>query len=27
MGDGVDHSEHITWAAMVPHVAQMTGDR
>ena len=27
MGDGVDHSEHITWAVMVPHVAQMTGDR
>lgn len=27
MGDGVDHSEHVTWAAMVPHVAQMTGDR
>ena len=27
MDGDVDHTGHITWADMVPHVAQMTGDR
>ena len=27
MDGDVDHSDHITWADMVPHVARMVGDR
>lgn len=27
MDGDVDHTDHITWADMVPHVAQMVGDR